>query len=83
MCIRDRYKKLVAINLPNSRLLAINIVAQKLPENNNPIPLTEKNAPQEATKIALSPNNAVNKLTYYLHQQLGYFLVGVFGPTSR
>lgn len=31
------------------------------------MPLTEKNAPQEATKIALSPNNAVNKLTYCLH----------------
>lgn len=31
------------------------------------MPLTEKKAPQDATKNALNPNSMVNKLTKILH----------------
>jgi hypothetical protein len=55
-----RYKKLVAIILPNSNELAIIAVAQKLPENKRAMPLTEKNPPQIATNKALRPSKVLN-----------------------
>ena len=55
------------IILPNSKLDAITTTDQKLPENNRAIPLTEKNAEQEAIKIADKNNKIVNIIHRMLH----------------
>ena len=58
------YKNDVATTLPNSNAEAIVATCKKLPENKEAIPITEKYAPQIATKNAVNPSIIVNILIY-------------------
>jgi hypothetical protein len=56
------YRKLTANNLPISRLLAMTTTGMKLPANNRPIPLTEKNAAVPAINTDTQNNMRGNNL---------------------